>query len=129
MCLIFDWHQPYWTSPNHHLPETRLTPWVEALYDAGVDVLLQAHNHHYERFAPQRPDGLRDDARGLVAFVVGTGGRSHYEFSGPPAPNSAVRNDDTYGVLALTLRPGGFDFRFVPEPGRSFSDSGSGACH
>lgn len=128
-CTLAYYHEPYWTTPSDHDPDTRLRPWIKALYDAGTDLILQGHNHLYERFAPQTPDSRRDDARGIVAFTVGTGGRSHYPFHGAPAPNSLVRNDDTYGVLALTLRPTGYDFRFVPVAGRSFTDSGSGTCH
>jgi hypothetical protein len=102
---------------------------VQALYDGGADVVLQAHNHDYERFAPQRPDDVSDPQRGLTSFVVGTGGRSHYAFTGSAAANSVVRNDDTYGALQLTLHPTSADFRFLPEPGKSFTDSGRISCH
>jgi hypothetical protein len=128
-CTLAYYHEPYWTTLSHHPEDTQLRPWIRMLYDAGVDVILQAHNHLYERFAPQTADAKRDNARGIVGFTVGTGGRSHYPFHGAPAPNSVVRNDDTYGVLALTLRPRGYSFRFVPEPGKTFADSGSGTCH
>jgi acid phosphatase type 7 len=128
-CTLAYYHEPYWTTPSHHPEDTQLRSWIRALYDAGVDVILQGHNHLYERFAPQTPDARRDNARGIVAFTVGTGGRSHYPFHGGSAPNSVTRNDDTYGVLKLTLRPGGYGFRFVPEPGKTFADSGSGSCH
>jgi hypothetical protein len=99
------------------------------LYDAGADVVLQAHDHDYERFAPQDPDDRPDPARGIAAFVVGTGGGSHDAFSAPPAANTVVRNNTTFGVLALTLHPAGYDFRFIPVPGSSFTDAGSGTCH
>jgi len=128
-CTLAYFHQPYWTSPSSHARRTATRPWVQALYDAGADVLLQAHNHDYERFAPQRPDDVSDPQRGLTSFVVGTGGRSHYAFTGSPAANSLVRNDDTFGVLQLTLHPTSADFRFVPEPGKSFTDSGTVRCH
>ena len=128
-CTLAYYHEPYWTSLSHHAEDRSTRPWIKMLYDAGVDVILQAHNHLYERFAPQTPDDRRDDRRGIVAFTVGSGGRSHYPFHGNIAPNSVARNDDTYGVLALTLRPRGYSFRFVPVPGRSFTDSGSGRCH
>ena len=128
-CTLAYYHEPYWTTPSTHHADARLRPWIQMLYDAGVDVILQAHNHNYERFGPQDPAGRGDPARGIVAFTVGSGGRSHYPFHGSPAPNSVVRNADTYGVLALTLRPRGYSFRFVPVPGASFTDSGSGRCH
>ena len=128
-CTLAYYHEPYWTTPAEHHADTTLRPWIRILYRAGVDVILQGHNHLYERFAPQTADGRRDARRGIVAFTVGTGGRSHYPFHGAVAPNSVARNDDTYGVLKLTLRPRGYGFRFVPVPGRSFTDAGSGRCH
>jgi len=128
-CTLAYLHEPYWTTPSTHSRDTSTRPWVQALYDAGADVLLQAHNHDYERFAPQRPDDVADPQRGLTSFVVGTGGRSHYAFSGSAAANSVVRNDDTFGVLQLTLHATSADFRFVPEPGKSFTDSGTISCH
>ena len=129
LCTLAYYHEPYWTTASDH-PEDRSTrSWIQALYDAGVDVILQGHNHLYERFAPQTPDDRPDDRRGIVAFTVGSGGRSHYPLHGPVAPNSVARDDDTYGVLALTLRPRSYAFRFMPEPGRSFADAGSGRCH
>jgi hypothetical protein len=65
--------------------------------------------------------------RGIREFVVGTGGRSHYGFD-PPEPNSEVRNSDTYGVLKLTLGAGSYGWQFLPEAGKTFTDSGSGTC-
>ena len=60
--------------------------------------------------------------------MVGTGGKNHGNFQ-TIAPNSEVRGDDAYGVLALTLHPTGYDWRFVPTPGGLFADAGSGVCH
>jgi hypothetical protein len=104
-----------------------MQPIWQALYDYGADVVLSGHDHTYERFAPQTPAGAAD-ASGLREFVVGTGGRSHYGF-GEPEPNSEVRNGDTYGVLKLTLGTASYDWQFVPEAGKTFADTGSGACH
>jgi hypothetical protein len=128
-CTLAYFHEPYWTTPSSHPRDTSTRPWVQALYDGGADVLLQAHNHDYERFAPQRPDDVLDTGRGLTSFVVGTGGRSHYAFTGSAAANSVARNDDTFGVLQLTLHPTSADFRFLPEPGKTFTDSGKVSCH
>jgi hypothetical protein len=128
-CTLAFFHEPYWTTKAAHARTTILKPWIRLLYDAGADLVLQAHEHSYERFAPQDPDDRADPARGIASFVVGTGGMSHTAFSGPPAANSVVRDDTTFGVLALTLHAAGYDFRFVPVPGASFSDAGSGTCH
>jgi hypothetical protein len=98
------------------------------LYNANADVVLNGHNHQYERFAPQNPSGQLDNTRGIREFVAGTGGRSHYSF-GTIQPNSEVRNGDTYGVLKLTLHSNSYDWQFVPEAGKTFTDSGTGTCH
>lgn len=127
-CALAVWHHPRWSSGTTHGPNTTVAPLYTALYDMGVDVLLTGHEHNYERFAPLNPAGQPDDAHGVREFVVGTGGRSHYPF-GPPAPGSEVRNDNTYGIIALTLRPTSYQWQFVPEAGKSFTDSGSGNCH
>ena len=99
------------------------------LFRSGnADVILNGHDHDYERFAPQDPDGKPDAARGIREFVVGTGGKNHRPF-GDPRPNSEVRNADAFGVLKLTLHANGYDWQFIPEAGKSFTDSGSGVCH
>jgi hypothetical protein len=98
------------------------------LYAAGADVVLNGHDHDYERFAPQTPSGAADAASGIREFVVGTGGRSHGGFD-TIQPNSQVRNADTYGVLKLTLHSSSYDWQFAPEASGSFSDSGSSSCH
>ena len=91
-------------------------------------MILSAHDHDYERFAPQTPDGDLDTAHGIREFIVGTGGANHTSFV-TTAANSQVRNDDTFGVLKLTLQPSGYTWQFVPEAGQAFTDSGAAACH
>jgi hypothetical protein len=90
--------------------------------------VLAGHEHVYERFAPQTPAGIADAARGIRQFTVGTGGASHYGFRATPEPTSEVRNADAYGVLTLTLRADGYDWRFVPIAGSTFTDAGSAGC-
>ncbi len=128
LCTLAYWHHPRFSSGSTHGPTPAVQPLYAALYDAGTEVILSGHEHNYERFAPLDPTGKPDDVRGIRQFVVGTGGRSHYPF-GPPLPGSQVRNDNTYGVLALTLRAGSYQWQFVPEAGKSFADSGSTNCH
>ena len=98
------------------------------LYSAGADVVLSAHKHNYERFAPQTPKGVASPDHGITEFVVGTGGKSHQGFHATAA-NSVVRDDTTFGVLELTLHPKGYDWQFVPAPPGTFVDSGSTSCH
>ena len=91
--------------------------------------MLNGHAHQYDRFAPQSPDGISDPANGITEFVAGTGGYSEHPLSSTPATNSIVRNNNTFGALRLVLRPGGYSWRFLPQAGKTFTDSGSGSCH
>ena len=101
-----------------------------ALYDADVDVIINGHDHVYERFGPQDPDANPDGGRGIVQFVVGSGGFQPYE-QHARQPNSQ-RFIDQWGILALTLRNGDYlwEFTQVTQAGvASIADSGSGSCH
>jgi hypothetical protein len=127
-CTLAFWHFPRWSSGPRHGSDSRTDAFVRDLYAAGAELILSAHDHDYERFAPQNPDGRRDDGRGIVQFVVGTGGKFLDERP-RRVENSAVFNGDAFGVLELTLRPDGYSWEFVPEPGNRFRDSGSTPCH
>lgn len=126
-CTLAYWHHPRFSSGTVHGSSERIEPIWRALYDYGADVVLAGHEHNYERFAPQDPQGNADPARGIRQFVIGSGGRSHYEF-GFPIANSEVRNSDTNGLLKLTLHDGHYSWEFIPEPGKSFTDSGTAPC-
>jgi acid phosphatase type 7 len=126
-CTLAYWHHPRFSSGVQHGSDLRIQPLWQALYDFGADVVLAGHEHNYERFALQNPQGVADPARGIRQFVIGSGGRSHYSF-GPPIDNSEVRQGDTYGVLKLTLHSGSYTWEFVPEAGQTFTDSGNEPC-
>jgi hypothetical protein len=127
-CTLAYWHRPLYTSGSAHGPYTPMRPIFRILYDAGAEIVLGGHNHEYERFAPQNADGRADGARGVRQFVVGTGGAGLYGF-GSAKPNSQKRYSGGYGVLKLTLSAGGYAWRFISVAGKSFTDSGTGACH
>ena len=123
-CTLAYWHHPLFSSgPNGNQPEVREL-W-RVLSDAGVDVVVNGHDHLYERFAPQDIDG-KPSATGIREFIAGTGG-AHLYTPGPPKPNSE-RRGSAYGVLVLTLSATSYtwDFRSV---GNTFSDPGTGTCH
>ncbi|MGD8868680.1 MAG: PKD domain-containing protein, partial [Gemmatimonadales bacterium] len=129
-CVLAVFHHPRFYSSNTQgsFTSSRTKPFWDALYEYGADVIINGHQHHYERFAPQDPDGNLDPASGIREFIVGTGGRSvsTRQFQ---APNSEIRNDESvYGVLKLTLLDYSYEWEFVPVPGYSFTDSGSGTC-
>jgi hypothetical protein len=127
-CTLAYFHHPLFTSGKYRpgIPEVR--PLWEALYKAGADIVLDGHDHNYQRFELQDPEGKTNPKRGIREFVVGTGGKSHYSISDPIA-NSEVYNDDTFGVLKMTLHPSSYEWEFVPVAGQSFTDSGTTSCH
>ena len=126
-CTLAYWHHPRFSS-GFHGSSTAPQPLWQALYEANADVVVNGHDHLYERFAPQNPSGALDTARGIREFVVGTGGAGFYAFP-HIRDNSEVRNNTTHGVIKLTLRADGYDWEFVPVAGGQFRDSGSGKCH
>jgi hypothetical protein len=141
-CTLAYWHKPRFSSGVHGDNQQMSAIWND-LVAANVDVVLSGHNHDYERFAllgravheHHRPgvDSTYQnptlDRTGIREFVVGTGGRSLDDFAHRPLRGEVVRNNTTFGALFLTLRPRGYDWRFLPAAGGSFTDSGSGACH
>jgi acid phosphatase type 7 len=126
-CVLAYWHHPRFSSGEHGSNAFVAGLW-DTLYAAGAEIVLNGHDHDYERFAPMSDAGRVDGARGIVEFVVGTGGRSHYPFNAI-LPASRVHDNTTFGVIELTLSPGGWSSRFVPVAGRAFTDTASGTCH
>ena len=125
-CTLAMWHHPLFSSgENGNSPQMR-DAW-RLLHAAGAEIVLNGHDHDYERFAPQDADG-RADPSGLREFVVGTGGASLYQRM-HPQPNTDVWEDHSFGVLKLTLKSAGYDWQFVPIDGQRFVDSGSAACN
>jgi acid phosphatase type 7 len=128
-CTLAYWHYPRFSSSEAGSTYTTYlqTLWQD-LYNAKVEVVLNAHDHIYERFAPMDTLGNLDRANGVRQFTVGTGGKKHMSIVNIH-PNSEVRNTDTYGVLKMNLRPTGYDWNFMPIAGSTFTDSGSDSCH
>jgi hypothetical protein len=124
-CTVAYWHYPLFSS-GYNGPTPAVRDLWRVLYDYGVDVVINGHDHSYERFAPQDPDGRADPGRGIRQFTVGTGGAYLYGF-GAPRPNSEARAS-VHGVLKLNLEPTGYAWEFVPIAGQTFRDSGSETC-
>jgi acid phosphatase type 7 len=129
-CIVAFGHHALFSSGvfRKHAVHPELRRIVQDLYEAHADLLLVGHEHSYERFAPQDPDGKIDPEHGIREIVVGTGGRSHDPL-GFTMDNSEVRNMDTFGVIKVTLMPHAYTWEFVPVEGSTFTDSGSGVCH
>jgi acid phosphatase type 7 len=127
-CTLAYWHHARYSS-GHDGSHSSMQPLWEALQDAQAELLLSGHSHDYERFAPLDRDGDVDQAGGIRQFVVGTGGAFFTGGLDSPAAHSEVAQNDTFGVLKLTLHPSSYDWEFVPEAGRTFTDSGFQPCH
>jgi Calcineurin-like phosphoesterase len=123
-CTLAYWHQPRFSSMYTNTPMG--AAW-RILYDNGADVVLNGHQHNYERFAPMAPDGTQDDL-GLREFIVGTGGSDLSTYT-PTYPTSRVEDSSSFGVLKMTLYPQKYDWEFVPAGTGTFTDSGTGRCH
>jgi hypothetical protein len=132
LCTMAYWHHPLYSSTSGTgtggLTYSSVRPLVDALYQGGADLILMGHRHFYERLAPMKPDGTRDDVFGTRHMIVGTGGKS----TGSQTnifPTSEARNGNTYGVVKLYLYEDGYAWKFVPIAGKTYTDSGSTACH
>ena len=125
-CTAIATHQPRWSSGDHgSLPVT--APLWDAAVAGGVDLALAGHDHSYERFARLDASGVpTEDGTGTRQFVIGTGGRSLYQLKDPIA-GSEAGEDDSYGVLDLTLSPTGYEWKFV-DVDDEVLDSGSDTC-
>src|SRR4051794_22917108 len=126
-CTLAYWHHPLFSSGGIGNNPVMQQIWTD-LYDAGADVVLNGHDHNYERFAPQKPDGSANTSYGIREFIVGTGGKSLLAM-GVVKANSEVRQNSIYGVMDLALHDNGYDWSFRPEPGQAYTDTGSGTCH
>lgn len=126
-CTLAYWHHPVFSSGGHgSLPV--MQPFWKELAAAGTELVLAAHDHDYERFAPQDGDGLRDEARGTRQFVVGTGG-AHLTPLRLDKPHSETNDNTVYGVLKLTLKETGYEWEFLPATEGGYTDRGAAPCH
>jgi hypothetical protein len=126
-CTLAYWHHARFSSGSHGNARRAAHLW-RVLYEAGVDVVLQGHDHSYERFAPLDARGRRDPTRGIRSFVVGTGGARLRRF--PEAKvGSEVRFNGAHGVLKISLRPDGYAWEFIAVGSAGLQDWGEGRCH
>jgi hypothetical protein len=127
-CTLVYFHHPRWSSNSQDNGYAKMAAAWKIMYDANVDLVVAAHAHSYERFAPLDPARNINWARGIRSFVVGTGGARLKPFAGG-SRGSQVRNGTTHGVLKLTLRETGYNWLFIPVAGKTFTDSGWDNCH
>jgi 3',5'-cyclic AMP phosphodiesterase CpdA len=122
------WHHPRYSSGIHGD-----NPFMDATWDLlvkyGAELVLAGHDHEYERFAPMDQNGKRDETRGLRSFVVGTGGGTLSPITDGVQANSEAHDDQTWGVLKVSLYSNRYTWEFLPIEGKSFRDQGEGRCH
>jgi hypothetical protein len=139
-CTLAFWHHPLfdWEKyQNNHWIQSfdldRGKPFWRLLQRAGADVVLTGHNHNYQRYLPMDADGTFDPVRGIVEFIVGTGGRNTNELGSPSTrpPTFVTGQDDAMGILSMTLEAGSYSWRWIPAAGQptGFIDAGSTDCH
>ena len=126
-CTLAIWHQPRFSS-GYHRNDGAVAPFWDVLSAAHADLIVNGHDHDYERFAPQDPSGALDPSNGIREIVVGTGGAQLRPFEAV-VPNREAASDVTHGVLVLNLHATSYDWRFNPIAGETFTDSGSANCH
>lgn len=126
-CTLAFWHQPRFSSGSHNNDGQLDDAW-KALYAAHADVVLNGHDHVYERFAPQDPKQQPTPA-GIREFIVGSGGDDHGSFDSQAEPSSQLRDATTFGVLEMILHPTDYDWQFLPVAGGTFTDRGTATCH
>ncbi len=120
-CVIAAWHHPLQTSGEYAGnadSRSRARKLWKAVAAGGADIVLNGHDHIYERFAKRG---------GVQEFVVGTGGKNHYDIT-TKAHGSRKRINDRYGVLKLTMRANGsYRHAFVTADGKVL-DRGQKKC-
>ena len=126
-CTVAYFHRPRFSSGGHS-GDLRMTGLWNILYEKNVDLILNGHEHHYERFEPQTPAGLRDTVRGIVQIIVGTGGAGLTGVRTPVEPNSSRRIVGHHGVLKVTLGAEEWQHAFLDTQGRIW-DRSAGKCH
>lgn len=125
-CILAYWHKPLYTS-GQVPPTPAVRPLFDALQKAGAEVVLNGHQHNYERFAPQDADSNFMAQGGTRQFVVGTGGSQLEDFV-TVAKNSKLRYVAGHGILRMTLSPDKYSWNFLPVPGAPPADSGYANC-
>lgn len=134
-CAMAMWHVPRFSSGGDHYSNASIDHTLTALWDdlyaAHADIILNGHSHLYERFAPLNPEGRVDAGRGIREFIVGTGGDNHANPREPLVQGNEYLNNNSFGVLKLTLQASSYSWQFerVKTPSATNTDSGTAACH
>jgi len=130
-CVLALWHRAVFTSGSSGGAGSKVRRLWQALENAGAEIVINGHDHLYERFAPQDSLGNATNA-GIREFIAGTGGgESHSNYVNSPANVEASdAGNFSRGVLRLTLYPNAYRWEFLAAQGQgTYADSGTGTCH
>lgn len=127
-CIAAYWHHPLFNSGTVHGDSSSVRPLWDDLYAAGADIVLTGHEHNYQRYAKQNPQG-EAVPDGIRQFVVGTGGKSHYGLSDMKDANFEFGSDTDFGVLRLQLFDGSYSWEFVDIEGAVLDSGGPVPCN
>jgi hypothetical protein len=110
-CVAAIWHHPRFSSGYHGYsqsdPGRRTTPLWDVLAAHHAALIVNGHDHDYERFAPV--DGIRE-------IVIGTGGAELRPFLIPRRGREAA-DSGHLGILVLSLHPDAYEWRFMTIDG------------
>jgi hypothetical protein len=125
-CTLAYWHHPRFSAGQTGDDPRTSALWTD-LVNAHADLVLNGHDHTYQRFAPMDANGGAS-ASGLRELIVGTGGEEHHTVP-LPRPTLQVSDNTTFGVLTLTLGSGNYSGQFLPSAGTgTFTDTFTGTC-
>ena len=126
-CSLAVWHHPLWSSGL-----VPILGGVDRLWrivsQFGVEVVVNGHDHHYERTVPLDINGRPAAEGGIRAFISGTGGAQLFELNPDPLDITQARDNTSLGVLLFRLYPGYYEWEFIPVDESGFRDAGSGVC-
>jgi acid phosphatase type 7 len=123
-CVAAAWHHSRFSSSSEG-DDVVMIELFDILDSAKADVILQGHQHHYERFSPMTANGVRVTGSGIRSFVVGTGGADNYGFAG--VREGSEKQVQAYGVMRWTLDAGKAAWRFI-DINDQIRDQGSFNC-
>ncbi|RPJ42942.1 MAG: alkaline phosphatase [Chloroflexi bacterium] len=126
-CTLLYWHHPIRSSGKVPVDLSGEVFWQIAS-DFGAEIVINGHDHHYERFVPLDRDGIASPDSGIRSFIVGTGGAWLFDLD-KPLPITATRDNSTYGVILFLLYPDRYEWEFIPVKGGGYTDKGSGVCN
>ncbi|MEV5716135.1 discoidin domain-containing protein [Amycolatopsis mediterranei] len=124
-CVAAYYHHPRWSSGDHG-DNTDSTELWNLLVANKADLVLNGHDHDYERFVPQNADG-KADTNGPVEIVGGSGGADLYDLS--PAHPTTAKLLKTFGVLKLSMTDTSFQTQLIGVDGKVLDSSPTYTCH